>query len=249
MSSVKVWAEQQAARAREQHLGTHRVTVSIGAAAYQKLGRVATAVGRSRSSCAEELLERAIEEAWEVVGEEGLDIENPPVTRQPSSVTERRGSPPPGEREGHGAEPLPTHGADYGLDRLEHLGKSVLGAKPYRLSFPDGTQAWVPEWKDLDREIVRWLGERHSLPVPFRISPGGRRYFLNTVPRHEDGEEMEPRGQVHEVEVGGQRLHLYTKIAADIHVQCVCALIRNVGANLSEFRLSLRVKPSSGGLS
>ncbi len=95
--------------------------------------------------------------------------------------------------------PDPALRSEHGLDILSEQpqgSKLVAGRKPVGVVFPDGAMVPVQRWRELAWEVVRWVGNRHSIPIPFRGSAGGKIYFLNSQPVHQDGSSMHglPKG-------------------------------------------------------
>jgi hypothetical protein len=109
--------------------------------------------------------------------------------------------------------------------------------KPQCLVLPDGKTVPVSTWKQLFTELVRYLGESHTLPVPWSSKPTNKTYWLNWESKMADGSPM--RGSV-TVLYKTKALFVETWASA---AQSVCAgvrLCRDLGVDPGTFKVVLR---------
>jgi hypothetical protein len=134
-------------------------------------------------------------------------------------------------------EPSMRAGSEFSLLELRVLGKRVWNNKPKALVVPDGLVVDIDRWVDLASEALNWLAARRRLPpVPFRGLRGGHRWFLNSTPTHENGDEMTYRT----AEVDGQTIYMDVHRSSSNMVKCLCALCEAAGVPPSGFVVTLK---------
>ena len=72
--------------------------------------------------------------------------------------------------------------------------------------------------------------------LPFRGLRGGHRWFLNSTPTHENGDEMTYRT----AEVDGQTIYMDVHRSSSNMVKCLCALCEAAGVPPSGFVVTLK---------
>ena len=106
------------------------------------------------------------------------------------------------------------------------------GTKPVELRLPTGAVVGISSWKDLMIEVTKSLiasGVLSATSEPLRV---GRRYVLNTQPKHPDGSDFaDPR-------VVGE-LHLETKYSAVDAVRHTRSIATHAGADAGEFAIRM----------
>lgn len=121
-----------------------------------------------------------------------------------------------------------------GLDKLVSC---VTGKKPASILLPDGEERPIDNWRTLAREVVGWLGTTRGLPeLPYRGGHGGKRYFLNSQPCHQE----KPMKAHADVQLNGQTVCIDTHRSGIDLAQHLCDLCQAVGAEPGEFRIRVR---------
>lgn len=122
------------------------------------------------------------------------------------------------------------------LAELLEAGTALWGNHPEELLLPDGKFMPIHSWRDLACKVVTWVGEFRALPViPFRGAKGGKRWFLNTSPIHEDGKAM-THALLH---IGSQSLYLDTNRSSSRFVEGLCYLCEASNIRTTDIRVRL----------
>lgn len=125
------------------------------------------------------------------------DVNRKTITEYFSSLTRSKPIPPETTTEPK-SEPVDIHNvhpsiglAGFSLSDINQNSKYATGKKPKLVTFPNGFQENISQWKELALAIIRWLDRVGKLPsAPYKGAGRGRRWFYNTVNKHPDGNNM-----------------------------------------------------------
>lgn len=129
----------------------------------------------------------------------------------------------------------PPQGNSKSLAELRALGNHASKdgrTYPTNLTFPGGSSQKVNWWKDVGFEVVKWLINQRQLPqLPFLGLKKSYRWFLNTSPYQQNGNEMKnPCSFQHD----NRTIYVDTNRDALDLMKCLCALCKEFGVSPSE---------------
>ncbi len=98
------------------------------------------------------------------------------------------------------------------------------------ITFPDDSRILVAKWDELEVAIVKWLGDRKRLPLPFSV--GRQENYLNNV--------REGMRQPKRVEFGWGVVFIETHTDNKVKIKRLHALCEQVGEAPTRFILKIR---------
>jgi hypothetical protein len=112
----------------------------------------------------------------------------------------------------------------------------INGKKPKQVVLPDGTTKDTVTWRAVAIEVVSWVaGQGKVPPVPFKGSPGAKRYFLNSEPNHPFG-AMSAYAHINTAQIP---LFLDTHRSGWDLTSHACRVCKAVGVDPAEIRVIL----------
>ena len=113
--------------------------------------------------------------------------------------------------------------------------ETEIGQKVLELQFPSGERVTTGIWRDVVREVVRWLSSKEILNAnlcPIKSTQNAIYYLVNTEPKHASGPFGKYQGKVNGLHfVMGTQHHRNQHIAV--------AIIRGVGQDPSQFKVRI----------
>lgn len=107
------------------------------------------------------------------------------------------------------------------------------------LYLPNKNCIKVKSWCDAAIKICEFIIDSGSLQViPFKGLAGGKRWFINTLPSHEDGKEM----KYHVISNDGKDLYIDINRSSNNFVTCLCNLCD--ASNVAKTDIKLKITPN-----